>query len=335
VSSLPDALPALLRLPPHRSVLRLGPGSRLIGLDPATAVAVDDLPSALAEMLDALADPVPTAELVARAVARGGSAAEAVQLLQELLASGAVVDAEGPGRAARRRAGSTVVVSGGGPLAAGVVLGLASAGVGTVYVEAAGSVQEADLGTGLVDADLGEHRGTAVAAALRRLRPQAGTGPPPQRTVADLVVLADEVPQPARITALLTAGTPHLAACLREGVGVVGPLVLPGRTACLGCLDLHRQARDGSWRVVAPQLAGRTGRADQACVAATVGLATAQALAALDGPAAGTAPPPTLDATLELDPTAGTLLRRSWPPRPECRCRAGRRATPVVGWDTA
>ncbi|OLT08971.1 hypothetical protein BJF78_06330 [Pseudonocardia sp. CNS-139] len=320
VTVLPAALPTAVRLPPHRAVFRIGPRSRLVGFAPDTAVAADDLSPPLAEMIDGLAGPVPTADLVARVVARGGDAAEAEALLRELLAAGALVDADGPRLRARRRASSTVVVQGGGPLTAGVVLGLVRAGVGRVHVEAAGPVLAADLGTGLVDADLGADRADATADAVRRLVPRARTGPPPQRTVADLLVLADVAPDAVRIGALQAAGTPHLVAALREGTGVVGPLVLPGRTACLGCLELHRRARDASWPAVSAQLAGRAGQAGPECVTATAGLATAQALAALDGGA----PPPTLDATLEIDPTAGTLVRRLWTPRPECGCGAGR-----------
>jgi bacteriocin biosynthesis cyclodehydratase domain-containing protein len=316
------ALPAVLRLPPHRSVLRLGPRSRLVGLDPAVAVAVEDLPSALAEMLDELTRPVPTAELVGRVVERGGSATDAEALLRELVTAGAVVDAAGPQRCIRVRAASCVVVRGNGPIAVGVVLGLAAAGVGALHVETHGPVLEADLGTGLVDADLGQDRRAAVAAALGRLCPQATAGAPRQGIVPDLVVLADSVPEPAQIVALHETGTAHLPAWLRDGTGVVGPLVLPGRTACLGCLELHRRARDPSWPAVAARLAGRRGAADPACSTATAGLATAQALAALDATAAGAGPPATLEATLELDLTAGEIVRRTWRPRPECSCRA-------------
>ena len=333
MSSPPAALPAALRIPPHRSVLRLGPRSRLVGLDPAAAVAVDDLPPALAEMLDELTGPVPTAELVGRAVRRGAVAAEAEVLLRELVAAGAVVDAAGPERCAGARSGSCVVVRGAGPIAVGVVLGLAMAGVGTVHVETEGLVLAGDLGTGLVDADLGQDRHAATVAALGRLRPQAVAGPPPQGTVPDLVVLADSVPESAQIVTLHENGTAHLAAWLRDGSGVVGPLVLPGRTACLSCLELHRQARDPSWLAVSAQLAGRRGRADPACVAATAGLATAQALAALDATATGGPPPPTLEATLELDAAVGELVRRTWRPRAECSCRAvGRAVGRATGW---
>jgi bacteriocin biosynthesis cyclodehydratase domain-containing protein len=34
---------------------------------------------------------------------------------------------------------------------------------------------------------------------------------------------------------------PHLAVSASEAIGVVGPLVLPGQSACLRCLDLTRR----------------------------------------------------------------------------------------------
>jgi bacteriocin biosynthesis cyclodehydratase domain-containing protein len=315
-------LPRFLQLAPHRSVLSLGAGSRMLGLDPAAAMVVEDLPPPLAEMLDELTGPVPTAQLVDRAAERGADRGEAELLLAELAATGVVVDAAGVQRRERRRAASTVVVHGCGPLAVGVVLGLATAGVGAVHVVTSGAVLEADLGTGLVDADRGRDRASATAAALARLHPHARTGPPRQRTVPDLVVLADAgTPDPVHVAELHATGTAHLVVRVRDGVGVVGPLVLPGRTTCLGCMEIERCAREPAWTAAAAQLVGVPGRAAPACVAATAGLATAQALVALDG-ADSTSGPPVLDATLELDVDAGTIVRRTWAPHPDCRCGA-------------
>jgi len=304
-------------------VVPVGTRSRLFGLDPVRAVAVEDLPPPLAAMLDELAGPVSTAELVDRAVRRGADRTEAELLLAELVDTGVVVDAAEVQRAQRRRAGSTVVVHGCGPLAVGIVLGLATAGVGTVHVVTSGAVRAGDLGTGLVDSDRGRDRAAATADALARLLPRARTGPPRQRTVADLVVLADAVtPDPVQVERLHATGTPHLVVRVRDGAGVIGPLVLPGRTTCLGCMEIERGARDPVWTAAAARLVGVPGRAASACVTATAGLATAQALVALDGPdtAAG---PPVLDATLELDVDAGTITRRAWTPHPDCRCGAG------------
>jgi len=70
----------VLALPPHRSLLRRGPDARQFGLDPRTALAVDDLSPPLALMLDELRAPsCPQARLdlwtavdaAARSAARG------------------------------------------------------------------------------------------------------------------------------------------------------------------------------------------------------------------------------------------------------------------------
>ncbi|MBA2477754.1 MAG: TOMM precursor leader peptide-binding protein, partial [Sporichthyaceae bacterium] len=112
--------------------------------------------------------------------------------------------------------------------------------------------------------------------------------------------------------------SPHLLAYVRETTGVVGPLVVPGSTGCLLCLDLHRRDRDPGWPVVALQL-GR-GAATSAC---DVGLATLvaaqaalQALAHLDGTETVVR-----DATLETSLRSGATRRRSWSPHPGCGCR--------------
>jgi bacteriocin biosynthesis cyclodehydratase domain-containing protein len=317
-------LPAVLRLPPHGSVLDRGARSRLLGLHPDRALTVNDLSPALAGMLDELAAPADRAGLVERAVRRGAPAADAEALLRRLVDAGVVVDAEPERLRARRRSAATVVVRGSGPLTAGLVVGLVRAGIGAVHVETEGTVVAADLGTALVDDDRGRRRGAAVQGAVRRLAPSRQVGPPPMRLVPDLVVLTDaSLPDPTRVGALVRDGVAHLLVRLRDGSGVVGPLVLPGRSACLACLELHRCSRDPEWPAVAAQLVGSPGSADPECVVMTVGLGTAQAVAAVDGPGAGdNPPPPVVDAALEIDPRSGTIVRRPWRPRADCPCRA-------------
>lgn len=312
-------LPVRLCLAPHRSVLVVVACSRRLGLDPDAGLVVDGLHPALALMLDELDGAVEVARLVAGAERRGAPAGAVENLLRRLLDADALVDARAPQRSRDRRAGSTVLVVGDGPLTAGIVTGLVQAGVGTVHVTARGTVREADLGTGLLDADRGRDRGTAIGAAAARLVPGAGVGPPPRRSVPDLVVFGDaQAPDPEAVARLVVDGAAHLLVRLRDGTGVVGPLVLPGRTACLRCLELRRSERDPGWPGVAAQLVGRSGRADPACVSATAAFGTAQVLAFLDG----TAAPGTLNCTIELDVGAATTRHRRWSPHPTCTCGA-------------
>jgi hypothetical protein len=116
---------------------------------------------------------------------------------------------------------------------------------------------------------------------------------------------------------------PHLAASTREAIGVVGPLVLPGRSACLRCLDLTRAERDPAWPLILAQLASHDATDPAACdavLAATVAAqATAQALAFIDrGPAAVTV----IGGTLELVLPDWQWRRRTWQPHRRCGCHA-------------
>lgn len=319
-------------MPPYHSVLPCGNDGRMLGLDPETALAVDHLEPGLAAMLDELVEPVAADAVMARATERGAALDVAEQLLDDLVRIGAVIDAAVVERRDRHRAESIVVVSGDGPLAVGVVLGLVRAGVGTVFTEVAGVVLAADLGTGHVDADRGRDRAAAIREAVRRLQPEADAPAAPVRLTCDLVVLADAAaPDPVQVVRLHARGSPHLPVRMRDGIGVVGPLVLPGRTACLGCLELTRAAHAPDWPSIAAQLTGRSGVADPAATATTAALGVAQALAALDSTSGGGGRPPTWETTLEVDATAGTIVQRSWNPQPECWCGAGEASTTAPG----
>ena len=163
----------------------------------------------------------------------------------------------------------------------------------------------------LLSASLAE-TGTLIETALR----------PSQQLDCNLLVLADlPIPDPAVRLALMSSGTPHLPVVVRDGIGVIGPLVLPGLSSCLRCADLHRCAIDPEWPTLAPQLADSTGDADGPTVAATAGVAhrevlgIEQALSRPDGPA-----PQSLNARLLVNAAhAGTRLVPA-PPHPRCGC---------------
>jgi len=139
----------------------------------------------------------------------------------------------------------------------------------------------------------------------------------------DLAVLIG-TPDPELAARLMRERTPHLAASASEAIGVVGPLVIPGKSACLRCLDLARTDRDPAWPLILAQLAGRQpdpAACDAALAAAVAAQVTAQALAFIDRPAqAG----PVTNGTLELVLPGWQWRRRTWPPHRDCAC--GRRS---------
>lgn len=143
----------------------------------------------------------------------------------------------------------------------------------------------------------------------------------------DLVVLSDFlVADPHLLRELHQARIPHLPVCVRDGTGLVGPLVIPGVTSCLGCADLYRSDRDAAWPAVAAQLRDAVGSADRATMLGTAALALSQVdrvIAAVrdsDDPSRAGDPPPTLDTTLEFDVRTGSTTSRRWSRHPLCEC---------------
>ncbi|WP_458690235.1 TOMM precursor leader peptide-binding protein [Nocardia tengchongensis] len=137
----------------------------------------------------------------------------------------------------------------------------------------------------------------------------------------DLLVLSDTlVPDPGLVADLMRRRIPHLQVRLRDGRGIVGPLVLPGETGCLRCADLYRTAAEPAWPQLAAQLLGRVGCASPAVVALTAALALREIETVSRGHAER--PPASLNATLEWDPETPHLDRRPWPAHPDCGCGA-------------
>ncbi|MGZ5396420.1 MAG: cyclodehydratase [Mycobacterium sp.] len=144
---------------------------------------------------------------------------------------------------------------------------------------------------------------------------------------ADLAVLTDFlVSDPRVVRDLHAAGVPYLPVRVRDGVGLVGPLVIPGMTSCLVCADLHRSDRDAAWPAVAAQLRDTVGSADRATVLATAALALNQVDRVVRAVRRGhdvartAEPPPTLNTTLEFDVNVGSIAARRWSRHPRCGC---------------
>jgi hypothetical protein len=252
-----------------------------------------------------------------------GAVGAAGRLGPDLASLSLVPTTRTPFEVVRARRAASVVVHGAGRVGASLATLLAAAGVGQVHVADRGPVRPGDVApAGVAAADVDRSRTAAAAEALRRAAPEIRSTPPAPGRRPDLVVLASTEPVDTTLRTALAGGrVAHLVAGVRETTAVVGPLVLPGRTGCLRCGDLHRADRDPAWPVVAAQLVGIRRRREEPCdvVLATVAasLAALHCLAHLDGrPSAATG------ASLELSLTDWRLRRRSWPAHPRCDCGA-------------
>ncbi|MDS1114068.1 hypothetical protein RD149_09820 [Gordonia westfalica] len=142
-----------------------------------------------------------------------------------------------------------------------------------------------------------------------------------------LVILSDFlVHDPRVVFALTRARIPHLLVRVRDGVGIVGPLVLPGLSSCLMCADHHRSDADPEWPMMAVQLIRAPGDPDPAIVRPTAAIAHGQIERLVTGlqrptPAAARRAPQLLNQVLEFRDDPARVDRREWLPHPSCDCR--------------
>ncbi|MBW3641208.1 MAG: ThiF family adenylyltransferase [Actinobacteria bacterium] len=234
------------------------------------------------------------------------------------LGSLALVRGDGGLPAARHRRSTRVLVVGAGRVGAPLAAMLGTAGIGAVDVVDDSTTRPEDTGVGGLDlADVGRSRGEAARERLRRAAPSLGSS---GSVAPDLVVLAPgRAEQLEDARRLVGHGVPHLLAQVRGTVGVVGPLVLPGLSACLTCLDLTRTDLDPQWPSVAAQLAGPS-RCRDVCDGPLAVMVAAQAVAQVLLLVDGTMDPASVGGTLELALPDWRWRRRSWPVHPACRC---------------
>ena len=283
-----QATSSLYALDPAMPVLLRPDGVVQVGWDPRRAVLIRPpcglAAAELARLLRSMRSPTPIAELQHHAVDRGLKDSDGLtSLVAQLVGAGVATECLQPrGRAASIR------IHGRGPLSELLTDALRCSG----------------------------------ARVARSSQPHAAVSP----AAVDLVVLSDSlVADPRMVRDLHNSGVPHLPVRVRDGTGLVGPLVIPGVTSCLGCADLHRSDRDAAWPAIAAQLRDTVGVADRATLLATAALALSQVnrvIAAVRGQEAvpDPAPPPALNATLEFDVNAGSIVARRWTKHPLCRC---------------
>jgi hypothetical protein len=261
------------------------------------------------------------------------SAGMRARLAPELAATSlAHRDADGGARTLARRQAARVRVHGASRAGLWIAGLLSAAGVGLVLSTGPAAPPPGPAGAaippppaepGAATGGRGNATDTPGNATAHPGRSGPVTGPRSRsRQPADLVILADshgrELPG-----VLASHAVPHLAASASEAIGVVGPLVLPGRSACLRCLDLARTERDPAWPLILAQLASQAATDPRGCdtVLATMvaAQAAAQALALLDqGPEAAAA---VTNGTLELVLPGWQWRRRTWQPHPQCGCQ--------------
>lgn len=249
----------------------LQPGKDLmIGLMPPAALVIEDAPEYLRHVLSAFSKPVPEDEALATVTARSGlNADEARTLLGELLGAGVLTPhwVDRDERYSRHRLyfgvsgydgdpmeiirKSTIGLIGTGGIGSNVAMMLAAAGVGRLVVADADVVETTNLTRQFLytEGDVGTPKVEALARRVAERNADVRVdivnelfdGPDfAVRHFAgcDLVILSADTPQDVHRwlnEASVRTGVPYTCAGYLDTMGIVGPLVVPGRTACLEC----------------------------------------------------------------------------------------------------
>jgi hypothetical protein len=325
------------------------PGLLQFGLEPERAVVIEGMDAVLAGFLDDLDGSLDEQGALQLAQRRGVDAGRARVALEVLAEAGLLADAassadprsglpllerdrmapdlrasalgrQSPdaGTAAfRTRRDALIAVVGAGRVGAGVAALLGAAGVGMLAVVDEESALASDITPfGLSAHDIGRPRFDGVRRILTadapstRVLSRIGSRP-------DLVVFApDEEADRASAIKLVGEGVPHLLASVTEATGKVGPFVLPGETACLHCIDLHRSDLDPAWPGLLAQtvVPGPAPASDVALAGLVASLAVLHVTTYLAG-----GRPASMGGTLTIS-LAGHSRRRSWSPHGGCGC---------------
>jgi bacteriocin biosynthesis cyclodehydratase domain-containing protein len=154
-----------------------------------------------------------------------------------------------------------------------------------------------------------------VAEQLSELLPQAHLSVADDAASADLWVLADvKEPPRRRSDDAMRSGLPHVWGYLRDVVGVVGPFVVPGTSACLRCVDRTRTELDPVWFAATSSPPSPVPPIDPILAAAVAALVAQDIVLWARGH-----PPQSLDAVVEIA-YDGRVERHSRPQHPECGC---------------
>lgn len=161
-----------------------------------------------------------------------------------------------------------------------------------------------------------------IASSLALAGVQVAVAPTVTGEECDLgIAVGHYVLDPETYGFWLRRDLPHLPVVFGDDSVMMGPLVEPGRSPCLYCVEHFRRDADASWAAIASQLWGRHSSSETALVSAEVAARVSRlVLARLDRrPSPGRA---MTARSFRLAVDSGEVTRRDWMPHPDCGCVA-------------
>jgi len=207
-------------------------------------------------------------------------------------------------------------------------LGLAAAGVGHLLTHDLDLVGSKDLGPTGYPSQLG------ARPRIEALRSLLAASPNPTQVsnahrIADknieaidcAVLIGQQVIAPKRYARWLNRDVPHLAIIFDTDGVSVSPMIVPGKSPCLFCLEQLRADNDPNWPVLASQLTTSKTRMDDAgSQLFAAGLAVQKVLAQVDA-ISGFDWNQQQRMGYRLENSTGSITELQWPQHAGCDCR--------------
>lgn len=227
-----------------------------------------------------------------------------------------LVGAKDPIAKLRTRAHAEIFVETMSKTGLSVLRGMSNAGVRRFHTMDQQRVKISDTGAlGFADEQIGVSRAQAARLLIQDIDVvQHSRVTTTMDRICAALLISDDVIRPESYQLWLSRDIPHVAIVFTEGGVWVSHLVIPGITACLGCLEIARAERDPSWIATATQLSLiERDLADSASLLFAASSVIPALLAVIDGddPRAK---------ILELDRNSMTISVLE-PPSANCGCR--------------
>lgn len=132
------------------------------------------------------------------------------------------------------------------------------------------------------------------------------------------IVIGVGTPDPAAWLPLMRADVPHVLIAADEDGLDVGPLVLPGASACAHCVDLSKTEADAAWPVLRLQCGASRRPVTEPQSAELAGALAAGMLLAWSGAGSHAW---AVNCSWRVEPGRAPVPRPAWP-QPECGCGA-------------
>ena len=209
-----------------------------------------------------------------------------------------------------------------------VALGLAAAGVGHLISHDELKVDKANLGpTGYPTQLLGQPRVDALRTLLAASpnKTMVSTGKKlienKRQKIDCAVLISQQVIEPSRYATWMNRDIPHIAVTFDSERVWVSPMIIPGQSACLFCLEKMRTQQDENWPVLATQLLASNKRFDDAASQLfAAGIVIQKILARMDKIAGfELAQENLIGFSLELK--TGLVIEHTWPRHEACACQ--------------